>query len=191
VVALIVGNKLYCANVGDARGIMCRDGKALDLSVDHKAKRKDEQDRIKSSGGYIVYGRVLGRLAISRAFGDFDCKNIEMPPKNLDGSDITGTNEKVIRSFILSVPEIRVVDLDPRRDDFLLLASDGLFDRFTSQECVKLVRSKLKKMQYMEQSCQQVCQEIVDLAKNKRMMTDNITVILVALNRGIETEENT
>jgi serine/threonine protein phosphatase PrpC len=28
--------------------------------------------------------------------------------------------------------------------------------------------------------------EVVDMAKNKRMMTDNITVILVALNRGIE-----
>ena len=42
VVALIIGNKLYCANVGDARGIMCRNGMAMDLSVDHKAKRKDE-----------------------------------------------------------------------------------------------------------------------------------------------------
>ena len=167
---------------------MCRDGKALDLSVDHKAKRKDEQDRIKSNGGYIVYGRVLGRLAISRAFGDFDCKNIEMPQKNLDGTEIPG--EKVIRSFVLSEPEIRVVDLDPKRDDFFLLASDGLFDRFSSQECVKLVKSKLSKMDMMEQSTQQVCAEIVDMAKNKRMMTDNITVILVALNRGIETEAN-
>ena len=46
-------------------------------------------------------------------------------------------------------------------------------------------------MEVMEQSCQRVCQELVDMAKNKRMMTDNITVILVALNRGIETEENT
>jgi serine/threonine protein phosphatase PrpC len=35
-----------------------------------------------------------------------------------------------------------------------------------------------------------VVQEVVDLAKNRRMMTDNITVILVALNRGIETEAN-
>lgn len=77
-VILLVGNMLYSANVGDARGILCRNGKPIDLSVDHKAKRPDELDRIKSQGGYIVYGRVLGRLAISRAFGDFDCKNIEM-----------------------------------------------------------------------------------------------------------------
>ena len=76
---LIVGNKMYCANVGDARAILCRNGKAIGLSVDHKAKRPDEQNRITNQGGYIVYGRVLGRLAISRAFGDFDCKNIEMP----------------------------------------------------------------------------------------------------------------
>ena len=105
---MIVGNKLYCANVGDARGILCRNGKAIDLSVDHKAKRADEQERIKSQGGYIVYGRVLGRLAISRSFGDFDCKNIEMPPEN--GNE---NMPKVIRSFIWSEPEIRVIDLNP------------------------------------------------------------------------------
>lgn len=48
VIALFVGNKLYIANVGDARAIMSRSGEALDLSVDHKAKRADEQHRIKS-----------------------------------------------------------------------------------------------------------------------------------------------
>lgn len=47
VVVLIIGNKLVCANVGDARAILCRDGTAIDLSVDHKASRQDEQDRIK------------------------------------------------------------------------------------------------------------------------------------------------
>jgi serine/threonine protein phosphatase PrpC len=42
VVVLIIGQKIICANLGDARAVMCRNGKALDLSVDFKASRKDE-----------------------------------------------------------------------------------------------------------------------------------------------------
>lgn len=38
----------------------------------------------------------------------------------------------------------------------------------------------------MEQESQKVVEELVEQAKSKRMMTDNITVILVTLNRGIE-----
>lgn len=37
VVCILLGNKLVCANVGDARAILCRNAKALDLSADHKA----------------------------------------------------------------------------------------------------------------------------------------------------------
>jgi len=71
VVCLIIGNQLICINLGDARAVMCRNGIAVDLSVDYKASRKDEQERIKSQGGFIIFGRVFGRLAVTRSFGDF------------------------------------------------------------------------------------------------------------------------
>ena len=44
-----------------------------------------------------------------------------------------------------------MVNLDPVTDDFILLASDGLFDRFSSQECVDIVKDKLAAMPLMEQ----------------------------------------
>jgi serine/threonine protein phosphatase PrpC len=74
-------------------------------------------------------------------------------------------------------------------DDFFLLASDGLFDRFSSKECCKEITKKLRKMDLMEQSVQDVAQDLVNMAKSKRVMTDNITLILVALNRGIEAKQ--
>ena len=95
---------------------------------------------------------------------------------------------KVIRNFILSEPEIRVIDLNPQTDDFFLLASDGLFDRFTSKECVKHITQKLKKMDVMEQCVQTVAHDLVGMAKNKRMMSDNVTLLLISLNRGIDSE---
>lgn len=83
---------------------MCRDGKASDLSVDYKASRKDEQERIKSQGGYIVFGRVLGKLAVTRAFGDFECKQIMVKDEE--------TGEKTMRNFVLCEPEIRATRLN-------------------------------------------------------------------------------
>ena len=81
-----------------------------------------------------MYGRVLGRLAISRSFGDFDCKNIEIAnPDDPEGP-------KVVRNFIMVEPEIHVIDIASTHDEFILLASDGLFDRFNSQQCIDAIR---------------------------------------------------
>lgn len=94
---------LYTANVGDARIVLCRNGKALRLSYDHKGSDENEGKRIANAGGLILNNRVNGVLAVTRALGDAYLKDL-----------VTGhpyTTETVIQ---------------PEADEFLILACDGV-----------------------------------------------------------------
>jgi len=53
---------LYTANVGDARIVLCRNGKALRLSYDHKGSDENEGKRVANAGGLILNNRVNGRF---------------------------------------------------------------------------------------------------------------------------------
>jgi protein phosphatase PTC1 len=94
---------LYTANVGDARIVLCRNGKALRLSYDHKGSDENEGKRIANAGGLILNNRVNGVLAVTRALGDVYMKDL-----------VTGhpyTTETVIQSDL---------------DEFIILACDGV-----------------------------------------------------------------
>ncbi|RFU31283.1 hypothetical protein B7463_g5065, partial [Scytalidium lignicola] len=109
---------LYTANVGDARIVLCRNGKGLRLSYDHKGSDENEGKRIANAGGLILNNRVNGVLAVTRALGDTYMKDI-----------VTGhpyTTETVIQ---------------PDMDEFIILACDGLWDVCSDQEAVDLVRN--------------------------------------------------
>ncbi len=67
---------LYTANVGDARIVLCRNGKALRLSYDHKGSDENEGKRIANAGGLILNNRVNGVLAVTRALGDAYMKDL-------------------------------------------------------------------------------------------------------------------
>ena len=59
------------ANVGDSRAVLCRGGRAVDLSTEHRVWGKTpgvmaEIERIESVGGWVDDGRVCGVLAVSR-----------------------------------------------------------------------------------------------------------------------------
>jgi protein phosphatase PTC1 len=99
---------LYTANVGDARIVLCRNGKALRLSYDHKGSDDNEGKRIANAGGLILNNRVNGVLAVTRALGDAYMKDL-----------VTGhpyTTETVIQ------PDI---------DEFMILACDGVSPHIT------------------------------------------------------------
>lgn len=109
---------LYTANVGDARIVLCRNGKALRLSYDHKGSDENEGKRIANAGGLILNNRVNGVLAVTRALGDAYLKDL-----------VTGhpyTTETVVQAD---------------QDEFLILACDGLWDVCTDQEAVDLIRN--------------------------------------------------
>jgi protein phosphatase 1G len=51
VVAVKKGAELFVANAGDSRGVLCRGGQAVALSVDHKPAQESERNRIINAGG--------------------------------------------------------------------------------------------------------------------------------------------
>jgi len=74
IITLILGHRVYACNVGDSRCVMCRGTEARPLSVDHKPNSEKELKRITDAGGFVFGNRVMGELAVSRAFGDKDFK---------------------------------------------------------------------------------------------------------------------
>ena len=82
-IVIIAGSHLISANLGDCRGVLCREGVTVDLSQDHKPNVPSEKERIERKGGNVSSGR-LGKLSVSRAFGDFGYKmQREKSGKNL------------------------------------------------------------------------------------------------------------
>jgi len=93
---------LYCANAGDARGVLCRNGKAVRLTYDHKGSDRQEAKRITDAGGFVLSGRVNGVLAVTRSLGDSSMKE-----------------------FVVGAPYTTETELCDK-DEFLIMACDGV-----------------------------------------------------------------
>ena len=93
---------LYCANAGDARGVLCRGGQAIRLTYDHKGSDKQEAKRITDAGGFVMSGRVNGVLAVTRSLGDSSMKE-----------------------FVVGAPYTTETELCDD-DEFVILACDGV-----------------------------------------------------------------
>ena len=128
---------------GDSRVVLSADGgTAIELSEDHTASRPDEKKRVQLAGGSVDSShRVGGVLAVSRAFGDIMHKSIMDGDEFLQliGSISEQNAAQLQEGPLICTPDIRRHSIEPS-DEFLIIASDGIWDVLTSQEAVFFVR---------------------------------------------------
>ena len=76
VCCLISPTHFFFANCGDSRAVLSRSGKAFFSTLDHKPINPTEKERIQKAGGSVMIQRVNGSLAVSRALGDYEYKQV-------------------------------------------------------------------------------------------------------------------
>ncbi|XP_059642463.1 probable protein phosphatase 2C 65 [Cornus florida] len=134
------GNHLVIANLGDSRAVLCTRGNknqpvSVQLTVDMKPNLPCEAERIRDCKGRVFamdeepeVFRVwmpddnCPGLAMARAFGDFCLKDFGL----------------------ISIPEVSYRKLTDT-DEFVVLATDGVWDVLTNNEVVEIVASAKKR----------------------------------------------
>eukprot|EP01031_Cornospumella_fuschlensis_P024032 gene24032-29081_t len=177
-VALIRDNKILVANSGDCRAVVVSGSRVIQMSTDHKPTHPDEQKRINSLGGSVVYcmgvARVNRVLAVSRAFGNRTLRTVIRPDAELMQRDISET------------------------DEYLVIGSDGLWDVLKNKEIGDVCYSNVMGLSNMGGSSgymssangvrvgggggisQRIAEELVQMALARGSM-DNVTCIVVYL----------
>lgn len=161
VCALITDKFLILANCGDSRGVFCVSGKPALVTQDHKPSNEPERARIQNAGGTVMIQRVNGSLAVSRALGDFEYKNVEGK----------GPTEQLVSPE----PEFFVKERTSGDDEFLVLACDGVWDVMTNQDICDFISARMK----VHDNLETVCNEVIDTCLHKGSR-DNMSIIIIA-----------
>ncbi len=121
-VCLIVNDDIFFGNLGDTECVIGfeADKKMYEfevLSFMHKVSSPAEQERVKSIGGAIIFGRLFGTLAVARSLGD--------------------RHYKVDQPFVSNEAFVKHHELRKKIDRFLILACDGLWDVVSYQVALR------------------------------------------------------
>lgn len=160
VCAFITPTDVVCANCGDSRAIFCRAGDLSLVTRDHKPYNDDERQRIEKAGGSVMMQRVNGSLAVSRALGDYEYKSTQNIPS--------------VDQQVSPLPEIFCLERDSEKDEFLVIACDGIWDVMTNQEVLDFVYKELQIREDRGLICDNLIEECF-----QRGSRDNMSVVLV------------
>jgi len=174
------------AHVGDCRAVLCIDGAECQLTLDHKPSTTGELARIEAAGGTVSNGRVGGALAVSRSFGDIQYKNVVEPTEvaGIGGGGGEGELEEkqpfglwAPTQQVISKPTLLEFEVEPLHE-FVVLASDGLWDVMSCQEVVNFARWQLVEHRDLALACSELVKEATS-----RSSGDNVSVVICALNQ--------
>jgi len=164
--------KLYFANAGDSRVVMCKNGIAEAKSIDHKPELQSEKDRIYKAEGWISEGRVMGNINLTRGFGDLEYKkNKKLKPEE---------------QMVTANPDIQIVNYT-KDIDFVIIGCDGIWDCLKNQEACDFVKKRLKDNPDIKIS--KIIGEMMDSIIAKDLYTeggvgcDNMTCIVIVFKK--------
>lgn len=160
-VLLMLGPLVLAANCGDAEIVLAQEGASAEcVTLKHKPNAPSERKRIQAAGGFVIFGRVGGTLAVSRAFGDRPFKS----PHSQTPSDLVSVTPYISALLLTDAPRYAVV------------ACDGLFDVFTYEDMVSKVDEVVAEDETPVAVAEAMCE-----AALKAGSLDNVTVIYVPL----------
>jgi protein phosphatase 1G len=173
VVALLSGRDLYVANAGDSRCVVCRDGKVVEMSFDHKPEDDIELSRIRKAGGRVTLdGRVNGGLNLSRAIGDHGYKA---------NTELTAEEQ-----MISALPDLKRITINPT-DEFLVLACDGIWNYMTNEEVIGFVKQRIDNGKL---SLAEICEEVSNHEDERWFKCSNFLFSLLAFPQLLGTKHN-
>ncbi len=185
-VALIENDRLYIANAGDCRAVLARTTsndefgtlESVALSRDHNAREELEQKMLRTlhpfEGDIVKCKRsnacyVKGKLQPTRSLGDAYLKYSEFNghPGKRAGRYIP---PPYTPPYITCEPEVTRHDLDSH-DQFLLMASDGLWDYLSNDEAVEVASGILQRGLGADAACKALVDRVLTKAAKQHQLS--------------------
>ena len=138
VTIILTKNKIISGNAGDSRAVMGRfkDGEwiSIDLTHDQKPNNPGERERILSHGGRIeAYKDENGN--------DFGPKRVWIKNEDIPGLAMSRSFGDEVAASVGTISEPEIETFDVTSDDkFIIIASDGIWEFISSQECVNIIK---------------------------------------------------
>lgn len=123
--SIITPTHIICANVGDSRCVVGTTEATISMTDDHKPNNEEEKQRIEKAGGFVMWDRVNGELAMSRALGDFRYK-----------TDERLTDKEYL---VICYPDVSTYVRTRAADQLMVLACDGVWDVMSNAESISFL----------------------------------------------------